>query len=190
MKRLMMALVLSLSSVALAAPFNYIDTTVGGPIWNRPLSGIPPTGLSGVGTAVPYHVFEFTVDTSGAYDFLSLGAIPVDWDNFLVLYAGPFNPATPLVNAIVANDDFPSIGRSGFNGVALTAGTQYFLVTTGLANNDAGAFSNVIDGVGNVVPGQVPEPGTIALLGTSLVVGSAVAWRRRKREERPEAARL
>lgn len=181
-RRLLLALVLMLTLLACteanAAPFNYSGTTVGGPTWNRSLPGTPPTGLSGVGTSVPYDEFAFTVDASGAYNFLSLGVTPTNWDNFLALYQTAFSPLSPLTNAIVASDDFPSIGRAGFNGVSLTAGTQYFLITTGFANNSVGEFSNTITGDGNVTPGAVPEPASLLLLGTGLV--GLRAWRKRR----------
>ena len=181
-RRFLLALVLMLtllaSKAANATPFNYTGTTVGGPTWNRPLSGTPPSGMSGVGTSVPYDEFAFTVDASGAYDFLSLGVTPTNWDNFLVLYQTAFSPLSPLMNVIVANDDFPGIGRAGFNGVSLTAGTQYFLITTGFANTSVGEFSNTITGEGNVTPGAVPEPTSLILLGTGLV--GLRAWRKRR----------
>jgi hypothetical protein len=163
----------------LADTFNYTGTTVGGPTWNRPVGGQPPTGLSTFATAVPYSVLQFNVTASGAYDFLSLSN-PAEWDNFLVLYVDSFNPASPLTNAIVANDDFPTIGRAGFSAISLTAGTSYFLVTTGFENIDAGAFANSITGPGHVIPGApIPEPATLILLSTGLA-GVAARLRRRQ----------
>jgi hypothetical protein len=138
------AAVLALSSPAAAEVISYTGTTLGGPTWNRPNTGNPPTTLSGFATNVPYSAFTFSPTQSGNYNFLSLGTNPVNWDNFLVLYAGAFNPATPLANVVIANDDFPTIGRAGFNNVPLTAGQSYTLVTTGFGNANAGAFTNSI----------------------------------------------
>ena len=69
----------------------------------------------------------------------------------LFLYADAFNPSSPLANAVIGNDDFPSIGLSGFNNVSLTAGRTYYLVTTGFANTDFGAYTSQISGPGSLV---------------------------------------
>ena len=162
----------SLLALAAAAAFALpaqaivvVGTTTGAPTWNRPLAGTPPTALSGVGTAVPYTVLPFTVSTSGSYVVQSTATAPASWDNFTVLYQTAFSAATPLVNALVANDDNPSIGLAGFTS-ALTAGTSYFLITTGFGNTNFGEYSNSITGPGTIT--VVPEPGSVALLGLGL----------------------
>lgn len=140
-------------------------TTLNDPVYNRPLAGTPPTGLSGVGTAVHYNLLPFTVTTSGSYSFLLTGLTPVNWDTFLGLHAGSFSPTSPLSTAVVYNDDFPGIGRSGFTASLLT-GTSYFGVITGFDNDDVGAWSLVITGPGRAVTGAgaVPEPSSWALM--------------------------
>src|SRR5262249_14519267 len=129
-----------------SAQINYAGTTSGAPTWNRPIENgsDPPDTLSGVGTAVPYSSFAFTPATTGLYDFLSLGTNPSNWDNYTFLYQGGFDASNPLSNVVIGNDDFNTVGRSGFNGVSLTAGTQYFFVTTGFSNDDFGDFNNSI----------------------------------------------
>ncbi len=153
------------------------DTT-GGPTWNRPLSGIPPTGLSAVGTNVAYEVIEFTVSAGGSYDFLSVAE--AGFDNFLLLYAGSFDPSAPLANALAANDDFPTIGVSGFS-YGLTAGLSYFAVSTGFGNDDAGGYQLTISGPGDITlggGGVVPEPASWAMLIIGFgVVGGAMRRR-------------
>ncbi len=164
MKKLLftLAATFSLLASAQAGIFNYAGTTVGSPVWNRPVAGTPPTALSGVGTATPFDRFAFTVDLSGSYTFVSTSVTPVNWDNYTFLYQMAFNPATPLTNALTGNDDNPSIGRSGFT-FSLNAGTQYFFITTGFGNADTGSFANSISGAGNTIPGivAVPEPATV-----------------------------
>jgi hypothetical protein len=160
----------------------FAGTTVGGPTWNRTVGGSPPAPpLSSVGTNVAYDVIQFRVTTSGAYSFRSNALVPTNWDNYLHLYAGAFNPTSQFTNLIVANDDFPSIGIAGFNDVALLADTDYFAVTSGFANDDAGTYELVIRGPGTAFlpDAQVPEPASFALLAVGAFGIGVVARRRR-----------
>lgn len=155
---------------AVVTPFTYNGTTVGGPIFNRPNANgnSAPTALSATGTAVAYDVVLFSVSATGTYSFLSTA----NYDNFLVLYQGTFNAASPLSGALIANDDFPTIGRSGFN-YSLTTGTTYSLVTTGFANTSTGTFTNTISAA-------VPEPSTWGMLGLGTAGAGVLALRRRR----------
>ena len=141
-------------------------TTLTSPTYNRVLSGVPPTSLSGVGTAVHYQTVGFTVGATGSYVFQMSAIAPVNWDTFLTLYTGSFNPASPLTNAVAANDDNPTIGLSGFT-TNLSTGTSYFAVATGFSNTDVGTYSLAITGPGVVTfagAPAVPEPATWAML--------------------------
>jgi hypothetical protein len=155
-----------LATPALAGDISVNGDTTGGPLWNRPLGGNPPTPpLSAVGTAVPYEVWEFSVTADGVYDFLSVA--DGGWDNYLFLYTGSFDPTDQFANVLIGNDDFPTIGVSGF-AYALTAGTTYLTVNTGFANDDFGAYTMRITGPGDIVPGGgggvIPEPATWAMM--------------------------
>jgi hypothetical protein len=170
------AMMFSIAPSAQAATLN-TGTTAGAPTWNRPLVGTPPTALSAVGTAVPYNAYSFTVSTPGTYTFQSTAISPTNWDNFTVLYKKTFNAATPLLNALISNDDNTSIGLSGFT-IALDPSTTYVFVTTGFGNTDFGTFTNTITGVGTALPiASVPEPATV--LGTLAAFGYG-AYSRRK----------
>ena len=164
---------------AAAATYVRTATTAGGPTFNRPLAGTPPTGLSSVGTAVHYDPFTFTVSASGSYSFLDAST----YDNFLILYSGTFNPATPLANALVANDDLAGVGNAGFT-AALAAGTTYIAVATAFNNANSGAYTLTITGPGDVIApgaGAVPEPASWALMiaGFGLLGGTMRARRAR-----------
>lgn len=176
-----LGLTMLMSPTPSAQAVTFSGTTVGAPTWNRPVANDPnpPTVLSG--TTVSYSKYDFTVDTSGSYDFGSVGINPFLWDNYTFLYKNSFNAANPLANTIIGNDNlFGITGLSGFTGVALTTGTNYFFVTTGKSSTDTGSFLNSITGPGSVSQGSiaaVPEPATI--LGSLMAFGYGAYSRRR-----------
>lgn len=153
----------------------FAGDTSGGPVWNRPVATF--SGLSAFGAGVRYEVTPFTVTASGSYVFQNTAS----WDNFTFLYADAFDPATPLVNGLVGNDDNPGIGLSGFT-TALTAGTAYFYVVTGFEAVEFGSYTAEITGPGDVILTVVPEPGTYGLMGLGLAAVLLGARRRRERE--------
>jgi hypothetical protein len=90
--------------------FNRTGDTTGQPTWNRPIAGVPPTSLSGVGTAVRYDVLSFNVDIAGSYLFNGTST----YDNYGFLYQGAFDPAAQFTNVIIGNDDDGSSLDYGF----------------------------------------------------------------------------
>lgn len=143
-------LLVSLAGVAPAWEFTYTSTTVGEPFWFRPEEDLTGPTIFGFSR---YRSQSFVAPTTAFYTLTSIAA--GGWDNFIVLYQGAFNPATPLANAIAANDDFVSTGQSRI-ATNLVGGTTYHLVTTGYWLFDNGSFTNTIS--------NAPEPSTWLLM--------------------------
>lgn len=166
------------SSAAFADVVVVNGDTTGGPTWNRTLAGEPPTLLSLVGTDVAYEVTPFTVSLDGSYSFTSVAG----YDNFLHLYQGAFDPTNQFAGVLIANDDFPDIGISGFD-FALQSGVSYFAVASGFENSDFGAYTLTISGPGDITlgggGGVVPEPQSWVMLIAGFGLVGAAARRRR-----------
>lgn len=162
--KFLLALGLSIAAAvatpALAAVAVFSGDTTGGLTYNRPLSGVPPQGLSNVGTAVRYKVTDFTVDVSGNYTLVD-SAI---YDAYLGVYSNAFNPGSPLVNALAYNDDGGPGSDAQITSLGLLSGVSYFAVSSGFANTDFGRFTLTITGPGLASGGAVPEPATWALM--------------------------
>jgi hypothetical protein len=172
---------LGTATPSLAGSFTYSATTVGESTWHRPAAnGVNvPFKLAAVGDAVSFSASEFNVDTTGLYNFLSTSTTPTNWDNYTFLYANSFDAAKPLDNIVIANNNFPSKGVSGFDNVSLTAGISYFLVTSGFANGDQGEFTNTIANAGRISSGPPTAVPTPALLPG--LIGLGIAAIRKKK---------
>jgi hypothetical protein len=115
-------------------------------VWDRPFAD--GTCCSGLGP-VSYDVYgPFTVDVTGLYTVDS-DQDGGNWDGYIFLYETCFDPLDQTTNFVAGNDDGPGgLGTSQILDVNLTAGTEYYLITTGFAAGDFGAFTNTITGVG------------------------------------------
>jgi Secretion system C-terminal sorting domain len=103
--------------------------------FNRPEEGTPPAALSFY-TAAHYKIIPITVAATGPLVFESTSP----FDNFMVLYnTNGFTPAMPLVNALVANDDFNG-SSAGFS-YNFSAAGNYYLVMTSFKNSVVGAYT-------------------------------------------------
>jgi hypothetical protein len=174
--------VLSPAPRAQAATLTYSGTTIGAPNWNRPVANgnNAPTALASgfnSGNNVEYNARQFNVGTSGSYVFTSTSNT-TGFDNYTFLYQNAFNAAIPLTNVLIGNNDNPSATVSGFT-TNLTAGVNYFFITTGRQNNDSGAFTNTIVGTGPIVSGAVPTPEPATILGTLAAFGYGVYSKRK-----------
>jgi len=169
MSRILSAAVACVVFAGPASAYVIDGTTTGAPTWQRPVDFGPyvPTALSDIGTAVPFTSTAFSVTADGSYLFVSRGTNPADWDNYAFLYQDVFNPAAPLTNVLIGNDDYALVGFAGFD-YTLQAGKTYYFVTTGYDNLDFGAYRNEITGPGNVVLAAVPEPASAMLLAFGL----------------------
>jgi hypothetical protein len=172
---------LGAATPTLASSFTYTGTTVGEPTFHRPFANGAdvPFKLAPAATAVSFSAFEFHVDTTGLYNFLSTSTTPTNWDNYTFLYVNSFDSTKPLENIIIANNDLPTKGLSGFNDVSLTAGLSYFLVTSGFGNADQGEFTNTIANASRIIAGPVTAVPTPALLPGLVAMGIA-AIRKKK----------
>ena len=174
---LVLATLATVATPAFAGTTVFTGDTTAGPTYNRPLSGRPPTALSGVGTAVRYVVTPFTVSVSGNYNFLNSSV----HDSYLGVHRNLFNPANGLLNALAYDDDAGPGSDSAITALGLLAGVSYFAVSSGFANTDFGRFTLTIDGPGNIIGagGGVPEPATWAMLIFGFA-GVGAALRRRR----------
>ena len=187
--KLAVAAVAFISQAAFATPVNFSGAlTASDPVYNRPFT---TNFLSSIGTRVAYDVYGFHVSANGTYSieataFNTTGA-GLASDSFLALYGNTFNPASPLANLLQVDDD-SGVGSLSRLNSALTAGTQYYLIFTSYSNNQYGTYTGRFDtvlGGGQVsldaaaAPGQVPEPGTLALFPLALL-GMRMARRRNR----------
>jgi M6 family metalloprotease-like protein len=140
-------------------PFNFTapGTTAGRSAWRRPDAGAPPTDFPRRRVTVPYDAMRFKVSTTGTYTLTSTAAA---WRNFLFLYSTAFDPASPLEKVLLGSDDSVQFGTASFT-TTLNAGTTYYLVTSGLQNDDSGAYTLDISGPGSVEV-TLAVPGTTA----------------------------
>lgn len=142
--------------------------TAASPVFNRPIAGAPPTALSGTATAVHYTIITVNVTTAGSYTFVGSSS---SFDCFGVLYnTSGFNPASPLTNAIEADDDDgPFVDFSITQTLAI--GT-YSLVFTTFSNGATGPFSVTTTG-----PAAVALPlNLISFNGKSFSGYNLIEW--------------
>ncbi|WP_165384263.1 Ig-like domain-containing protein [Leucobacter triazinivorans] len=155
---LVAVLALVLGSLVIASPARADTVTWDGELSAGAATWLRPSCLS-AGTGEEWWQKQaFRVDADGMYELEMISSAPVEAggsspDGFFLLYEAPFDPAAPTVNCIADNDD----GASALNPrlvQALTAGTDYVLVTTqccdGITPAQAMTYTNQITGPGAV----------------------------------------
>ncbi len=122
-------------------------------------------GLTEAQRTVGYHAFEFTPITSDFYAIESLQ----DYDGYLDLYEGSFDPTAPEENLLASNDDWQGpfdeeTGGSSRIVAELQQGAKYVVVTSACGapgspcGPSAGFFKNLI--VDGATPPPPPQPPT------------------------------
>jgi hypothetical protein len=204
-----MKLRVSLLPLLLAAsPFAFAGTiTVSGTLVDAPLFQRPSTvSLTSVTSAQHrYQAWEFSVDTAGSY---AMGTVsPILFDAFIILYQSPFDPLSPLTNALSAADGngalIDGVNTSDRIVRNLDADILYTLVvTTFSASATPAAYQAIFSGPGaidvcatgvgcnsggnggggngdNGNLNAIPEPSTALLLIAGFAVSSCLRRKRR-----------
>lgn len=172
------------------------DLNASSPTFTRP-SSMTTTSTG----AFRYDVQPFYVTVSGNYVYESDQAVG-NYDGYIFLYAGSFDPNNPLTNLQDGDDDFSgaftvlsgssssgvrasriaSTETSNFNdptGSFLTAGVQYYAINSTFSAGTGGVYRAAIGGgQGDVIGGVVPEPASMIALGAGIL---ALARRRRSK---------
>jgi hypothetical protein len=135
---------LLICSLALCGYFSQAQSVINGtitdsdPTFSRPVEGAPPTAISTEGTNVHYDLIPVTITTPGLYTFVCNGS--VNFDTFGFLYGtGGFDPANPLSNVLVGDDDSgPGVNFAiTYN---FTVPGVYYLVVCPFKNPSTGSY--------------------------------------------------
>ena len=153
---LLLAVLLTAVPASAQVVFNFSGDTTGDPTFARPFTvGDGTAGscsLSGLGSAVPYEATTFTPADSGVYD-IEVSSTDPDYDEYIHLYNGVFDPANPCVN-LIALDDQGGAG-SLIEDVELNGGTMYTIVVDGFNNDDFGPYTGTVTRTGDIPPDPV-----------------------------------
>lgn len=144
-----------------SAAYAFYGTTIGGKTFNRPNMDL--TSLSGKVTS--YSTQPLFLDANGTCRFQSVQE--GSFDGVLYLYRGAFDPVSPLVNLVAANDTGPVPGFSEIASAALLASQNYYLVTSGGEPGATGNFSSFVSctGANRILVGDGTLPSTDGRFG-------------------------
>lgn len=133
------------------------------PTYVRSTSGTTYSSSS----TVYYDVLPFTVSTTGSYTFTQCAS---SYDAHASIYQTNFNPASPSVNFLIADDDGNggSCDNDALITISLTAGVNYFIVTSSFSSGTTGAYTWQFSGpAGATINAQSPTGGTLQWYTTS-----------------------
>ena len=167
--------------IAAAGTFSFTGNTLpNGPFWDRTNTNCS-SSTSSLANQVAYQFQNFTVDASGDYQFESTQ----EYDGYLHLLLGSFDPATIQTSCISSNDDGTTgVGSSLIQSASLDAGTEYTLVSSAYADGQFGVFENTISGPGAVTFGTsggdplVFDPENRQALETLFEATNGASWGR------------
>lgn len=144
--RTVLTLVCALALLAPAAAQADFYQTFGGANNGQPMFNRPNTACGATGTSVRYQAQTFILPQDANCTIVSAQ----DYDGYIHLYAGGFNPNNPTVNCLTGDDDGElGVGTSRIpadlntNSIALTAGL-YTLVSSAFSGSGVGSFQNTI----------------------------------------------
>jgi hypothetical protein len=153
-------------------PTSLNGTTTGGPTFHQ--ATLFGDALHPNATNVAYAVTKVNVSANGRY---MLAESSQNHDGVFFLYTS-FDPSNPTANFVNAgNNPNGPIRTEAFTAV-LNSGVDYFLVSTGFGNSDAGDFTVFGSGPGSVTFNPVPEPATMLLSGLAMM--TIGVWTRRQ----------
>ncbi len=122
----------------------YSSQTSGRSTFIRPQEG---STCSMSETTTYYEVLPISVSQTGTYNITS--QYSPNYDGYLQLFAGSFDPNNPCATYVNGDDDFGTIEFSQLI-VTLQAGQMYYIVTSSYNSYESGEYTTTITGVGNV----------------------------------------
>jgi len=133
----------SSAPLSAGAAFSFYGSNELGKTFNRP----SPAGGTLTGKVVRYSIQPFFVDANATCRIESVQE--GGFNGVIYLYRGAFDPAVPLTNMVVGNDNGPrGAGFSELLGTQLQVNQNYYLVTAGNEPASEGTFSSFISCTG------------------------------------------
>ena len=115
--------------------------TTSDPKFHRPNAGAPPTTLSEFGTDVYYDVLTINITTTPGIVIFACSSSSANFDSFGLLYGpGGFDPANPLSNVLVGDDDSGPGVNFGIT-YNFTVPGVYYLVVCPFKNTSTGPYT-------------------------------------------------
>ena len=138
--------------------------------------------VSSLGTAVKYA--SYSINHAGGV--LDITEDSSDFDAYLSLYSGSFDPSQPCLNAVASHDDLNGTQNTNSRISATLPAGAYVAVVATFYNNDSGAYTFTSNGALSqavaTAPTPVPVVGIPALIFGALGVFGAAGFISRRRK--------